>query len=240
MFSTPLPKSSDIPQVDPQSPQDYIFHTPGDYPGYQNPANSSHPPFISRSIQLDAYVPSANPATKKSIRKVTAGKSADPVDTTIAYPDASLALEQVVDEKDTFPTAVPDPTARDAAVLARKLEKAKAAVAKLKEENSALSEKLKHIIEQDRKDVELQSSKDQLEEQLRKEQAKVAALITDNESLNLQSVSLCQQLARLTDDASALHARNATAALAKEELSLQIATAERTIKDMRKVLYWHN
>ena len=67
MFSTPLPKSSDIPQVDPQSPQDYIFHTPGDYPGYQNPANSSHPPFISRSIQLDAYVPSANPATKNSI-----------------------------------------------------------------------------------------------------------------------------------------------------------------------------
>ena len=185
-FSSPdkpqLPSASSI-----LTPGEEMFFTPRNVSRGNDQTN-----YGGSILRSTVAIPRPNPSTSIPSIKNTLEK---PSDSTVAPSDAGVEPtlpgpeNSVPTQKDA--AVAPSPSASTAA-LNRKLEKAKTVIGKLKEENKALNEQLQSVTASVQQ--KQPSSEEQLQRQLQKQLSKMSDLISENESLNLQNISLCQQL----------------------------------------------
>ena len=177
------------------TPGEEMFYTPRNLSRINDQTNYGTS-VIRSSVPIPRSVP-PNPSTSIENIQISTNKDISAVTSsdagvaavdriTSSHPD-NIAPAQ----NDSKATSSPNAST---AALTRKLEKAKTVIGKLKEENKALNEQLQS------RSASIQekqtSNEEQLQRELQKQKSKMSDLITENESLNLQNISLCQNLVR--------------------------------------------
>ena len=173
------------------TPGEEMFYTPRNLSRSNDQTNNGGS-ILRSAVAISRSIP-PNPSTGIPSIKNTLERASNPAGIASsdagAEPASSGPESNAPTEKDA--AVVPLPSASTTA-LTRKLEKAKTVIGKLKEENKALNEKLQSVTESVQQ--KQSSNEEQLQRQLQKQLSKMSDLITENESLNLQNISLCQQL----------------------------------------------